>query len=55
MTWALTAGMWSHVILQSGVVLDRIKTRNRIWAELAAMFGNWCLFFLWAQLAAVTL
>ena len=53
MSYALTVGMFAHVILQAGVILERVRTSNPIWGELAAVFAAWPLFVLWGLLGTV--
>ena len=53
MSYVLSVGMFAHVILQSGVVLERVRTSNPIWGELAAMFAAYPIFVLWGLLGTV--
>ena len=54
MTWLLTVGMWSHVLLAAYALVPRLRTRNQIWGELASVALLLPLFVLWGLVAEVT-
>lgn len=49
-TALIVAGMWTHVVLQNFVVLDRVRTRNPIWGELLTVVLAVPLIPLWGLL-----